>query len=268
MTKGTTMKIKHLASSIILISGLGLTQANAGFEDALKGALNSFGGSDILQQKAISSLSNSDMIDGLKEALANGVESAINTLGKKDGFLSNQLVKIPMPDSVQSMESIALKMGQGQYIDRFVASMNHAAEDAVPDASKILGDAIRDMSVEDAANIVNGPDDAATQYFKQFSSEKLKSTFLPVVQQATDKAGVTSAYKGVVNQGSGMLNQFTSGMGIPSMGDSVKDSLDLDQYITDQTLEGLFTYIAIEEKRIRDNPTARTTDLLKKVFGQ
>ena len=204
-----------------------------------------------------SALSNSEVVEGLKQALGNGVESSIKALGKPNGFLGNSLVEIPVPDTVKPATDLASKLGGQKYVDNFVASMNRAAEQAVPDAAEILGDAIRNMSVEDAMGILNGPEDAATQYFRKTSEAQLTERFLPVVKQATSKTGVTSAYKAVAGKAGGVIGGFMGG----------SDALDLDTYVTKGALDGLFKYIALEEKSIRTNPLARSTDLLKRVFG-
>ena len=215
-------------------------------------AVSKTGGSTIAQ----SALSNSDIVSGLKEALANGVESAINTLGQPGGYLGNELVKIALPESLTTITATARTLGQGTTVDAFESTMNQAAEKAVPEAAGILANAIRDMSVADAMNILNGSDDAATQYFRKVSETSLIETFKPIVTQATDQAGATIAYKQLTGQASPLLGGLMGG-----------SALDLDQYVTDKSLDGLFQYIALEEKRIRDNPAARTSDLLKKVFG-
>ena len=201
-------------------------------------------------------LSNSEIVSGLKEALAKGVEASINRLGKTDGFLADELVRIAMPDSLKTVETLARQTGQGHYADQFVTTLNRAAEQAVPEASAILGNAIRDMSVEDARAILHGPDDAATSYFRKTSEAKLVERFRPIVEQATDSAGVTSAYKSLLGEAGGLLGGFFN-----------TESLDLDRYVTDGAMDGLFKYVAIQEKQIRENPAARTTDLLKKVFS-
>ena len=189
--------------------------------------------------------------------MANGVELAINTLGQSGGFLGNNLVEIGMPDSLNVIASTARTLGQGQYVDSFKTTMNQAAEKAVPEAAEILGDAIRQMSVDDAMKILNGPDDAATQYFRKVSETSLSERFKPIVKQATEQVGVTAAYKNLTGQSSPLLGGVMDG-----------SSLDLDQYVTNKSLDGLFKYIAMEEKNIRSNPAARTTDLLNKVFGK
>ena len=222
------------------------------FNDVVEVASNN-GGAEI----AKSAISNSEVVSGLKEALAMGVESSIKTLGKPGGFLGNNLVQIAVPDSLKTVATTARTLGQGHYVDSFETTMNNAAEKAVPEAAEILADAIRQMSVDDAMNILNGPDDAATQYFRKVSEASLVERLKPIVSRATDQAGVTAAYKSLTNQAGPLLGSLVEG-----------SALDLDQYVTNKSLDGLFKYIALEEKNIRENPTARTTDLLKKVFGQ
>ncbi|MGR9071746.1 MAG: DUF4197 domain-containing protein [Gammaproteobacteria bacterium] len=229
--------------------------AQAGWMDFFKGAVDQAaknGGAEI----AKSALTDSEVVSGLKEALANGVETSIKTLGSPGGFLGNKLVEIAVPDSLKLIASTARTLGQGQAVDAFETTMNRAAEKAVPEAADILADAIRQMSVDDAMNILNGPDDAATQYFRKMSEASLSEKFRPIVSQATDQAGVTAAYKNLTGLSSPMLGGLMQG-----------SSLDLDQYVTGKTLDGLFQYIAMQEKRIRENPAARTSDLLRKVFG-
>ena len=242
------------AAAVVLVGSMGVAQA--GWQDLLNSAVETVTKSPAASKAATSALGDSEIVSGLKEALANGVETAIKTLGKSDGFMGNSLVKIPMPDSLLLIEKTARGLGQGQYVDDFVGTMNHAAEEAVPEAAELLADAIRNMSVEDATKILNGPDDAATEYFRKVSGEQLAQRFKPIVEKATNQAGVTSAYKGLTANAGSLLGGFVS-----------QESLDVDKYVTDKALDGLFKYIAIEEKRIRENPLARSTDLLKKVFA-
>ena len=204
---------------------------------------------------AVSGLSQTEITAGLKEALNVGIERAIALLGQDGGFLNDAAVRIPMPDSLQALERGLRAAGQDAIADEFVATMNHAAERAVPETSAIFVETIRTMSVADATDVLNGPDDAATRYFREHNQERLSAAILPIVQDATQKTGVTSAYKRLVG-GLGFLNQFGN-----------QDSLDLDAYVTRRTLDGLFVKLADEERLIRENPVARSTDLLKKVFG-
>jgi len=237
---------------------LGLTLLGVGVQADWKDLVNqAIQGGTSEASLTDAALSDNQIVAGLKEALGDGVETSIKTLGHRNGFLNNDLVRIGMPDSLKTVEKLARQAGQGAVVDEFITTLNRAAEQAVPEAAGILGDAIRQMSVDDARSILSGPDDAATQYFRRTSEGRLSDKFLPIVKQATDQVGVTSAYKSLTKQaGGGMLGGF--------LGSS---SLDLDNYVTDQALDGLFTYIAIQEREIRENPAARTSDLLKQVFG-
>lgn len=230
--------------------------AQAGWQDLFNQAVDQANKSGVIETGQ-SVLSNSEVVSGLKEALANGVESAIKILGQPGGFAGNKLVEITVPDSLKTVTSTARAFGQGEYVDSFEATMNQAAEKAVPEAATILSDAIRQMSIDDAMKILQGPDDAATQYFRKVSEASLEQKFKPIVTQATDQAGVTAAYKSLTSQAAPLLGGIVN-----------ESSINLDQYITNKTLDGLFEYIALEEKSIRDNPAARSTALLKKVFAQ
>lgn len=205
----------------------------------------------------ILALSNSEVISGLKEAIENGIKSAIITLGQPGGFWGNKLVEIVAPDSLKTITTTARTLGLGEYVDSFESTMNQAAEKAVPEAAEILADAICQMSIDDAINILNGPDDSTTQYFRKVSGAALAERFKPIVSQATGHTGLTAAYKKLMGHAAPLLESIIE-----------DNALDLDQYVTDKSLEGLFKYIAMEEKRIRSNPAARTTDILKKVFGK
>lgn len=200
-------------------------------------------------------LSDEDVARGLKEALSKGAQQAVANLGKDGGYLNNLDVKIPLPGELKKVEKLLRGLGQDKYMDQFVATLNQAAEKAVPQAASILGDSISQMSLSDAKSILKGPDDAATQYFRKTGEAKLKERFLPIVKAATDQAGVTSAYKKLM-QKAGPTAQLL-GVG----------GTDLDIYVQDKAVDGLFKMIAAEEKRIRQDPLARTTELLKKVFG-
>lgn len=203
----------------------------------------------------LSALTQNEMVGGLKEALSKGVQKAVAGLGRDDGFLKNLDVKIPIPASLTRVEQALRMAGQDKLADEFIATMNHAAEKAVPEAAAIFGDAITKMSLDDAQAILKGSDDAATQYFRKTSEAQLTEKMLPIVKQATEKTGVTASYKQLMQQ-AGPVTQF--------MGQS---SPDLDRYVTGKALDGLFKMVAAEEKSIRQNPVARSTDLLKKVFG-
>ena len=213
---------------------------------------------------AAGALSQDQMVGGLKEALGKGVEHAVSSLGHDGGFLTNLNVKIPMPEKLQKVESALRLAGQNQMADDFVGSMNHAAEQAVPVAAGVFGDAIKQMSIEDAKGILAGPNDAATQFFRRTTQTNLFAKFHPIVQKATDSVGVTARYKEMMGK---FATVDTLG-GLFGKNNAVKlDAADIDTYVTDKALDGLFKIVAEEEKNIRTNPVARTSDLLQKVFG-
>lgn len=191
---------------------------------------------------------------GLKQALEHGTQRAASTLGQANGYLANPPVHIPVPDRLQRAESLLRRVGAGKYADQFVTSLNRAAEKAAPQAKSIFLDVIKAMTIQDAVGILRGPDDAATQYFRRHSQARLTATFRPVVARATSEVGVTAYYKRFV--------QKAAATGLVDTRD-----LNLDDYVTRKALDGLFYMIAREEKRIREDPIARTTELLRKVFA-
>lgn len=244
----------RLTSNLARCLGLSLFLSAAFAADwtgTLKSAAGAIGASG---GKSAAGLSDTDMVGGLKDALAVGAERAIKGLGKTGGFLNDKSVRIPLPGPLAKAEGALRMLGQGKRVDEFAATLNAAAEQAVPKAAPIVGNAIRDMSITDARSILTGPDDAATRYFKDKTSGALASALLPIVKSATDSAGVTSAFKKLTSKAGPVANQLGS-------------SADIDQYVTGKTLDGLFLKLAAEEKNIRSNPAARSTDLLKKVFG-
>ena len=208
------------------------------------------------------SLSQDQIVQGLKEALGKGVQHAVSSLGHDGGFLTNLNVKIPIPAKLQSVEKTLRFLKQDKMADEFIATMNHAAEQAVPQAAGVFGDAVKGMSIQDAKNILTGATNAATQYFRGTTETNLFDKFLPIVKGATDQAGVTSAYKRFIDK-AGQNNP------LGSLGESLlgAEPVDLDSYVTGKALDGLFTMVAQEEARIRENPVARTSELLQKVFG-
>ncbi len=205
--------------------------------------------------ESIADLTQDQVTRGLKEALGKGLQQAIGSLGKAGGFLTNPAVKIPMPEKLQSVEKTLRSLQQDRLADEFIATMNQAAEQAVPVAATVFTGSLKRMSVEDAKKILNGSKDSATQYFRKTTTAELTQQFLPIVQQATAKTGATAAFKQIMDRAR-IASPFVS---LPTV--------DLDGYVTDKTLDGLFKMVAEEEKRVRENPVARTTDLLKSVFG-
>ncbi|MEN8108503.1 MAG: DUF4197 domain-containing protein [Pseudomonadota bacterium] len=248
--------MKHTVTtliSVVLVLPFGIPAVYAGLSDYVDDVTKSMSGSG--GSEAAAALSNDEMIAGLKEALDKGTQFAVDKLGKDGGFLNNKKVRIPMPDSLSWVEKSLRTVGQDELADEFVATMNHAAEQAVPEAAEVFGDAIQKMSVEDATDILNGPDDAATQYFRTNTEAELTDRMRPIVEQATANTGVTSAYKNMTAQAGGMTSLLST------------DVTDLDGYVTGKTLDGLFLMIAKEEKRIRENPIGRGSELMQKVFG-
>ncbi len=244
------MNYRNVVLCMLLLAML-IAPVQAGWLDRLK--------DEVLGSKAVtegvSELASDEIVSGLREALEKGVRIAVDLLGQPDGFFANPKVRIPLPEHLQQLSSGLRLLGQDKYADEFELTMNRAAEAAAPEARAIFMDAIRDMSIEDARKILDGADDAATQYFRKVGEERLRERMQPVIEQATGQAGVTSAY-----------NNLTKSLEF--LGDVVDTrSLDLNNYVTGKALDGLFLMIAEEERRIRENPVERTTDLLKKVFG-
>ncbi len=227
------------------------------------------GGKTNLASGALGALPQDQMVSGLKEALAKGLSSAVGRLGKEGGFLTNLSVKIPLPSAMQKVEKTARALKQDALVDDFVRVMNVAAEKAVPEAAAVFGDAVKQMTIADAKHILAGTNNAATAYFRRSTETNLYTRFLPIVKKATDTAGVSSAYKKVLDTAglSGDTGKLISSLGAFGGKQFDPKSLDLDDYVTRKALDGLFSMVAEEEKRIRANPAARTTDLLKKVFG-
>ena len=238
----------------VLAVALGLCLAFAAtaqmpkLDDLLKGV-----GS--VKQPAAGAVDDKTGAAGIKEALATGTEKAVKSLGQANGYFGNDAVKILMPQKIQKVADMARMAGYQKQVDEFVLSMNRAAEAAAPLAAKYFGDAIRNMSLEDVRGILAGGDTAATDFFSRKTRDKLYAAFKPVVSTKVGEVGATKAYKD-------MMGSFES---LPMMG---RQSLDLDDYVTNKSLDGLFHMVAQEEKNIRSNPAARTTDLLKSVFGR
>ena len=201
-------------------------------------------------------VSDNDIASGLKEALGKGVKFAVNSLGRPNGYLGNPRVKIPLPSSLKKLERGLRVAGQGRAVDEFVASMNNAAEKAVPVAIDVFVDAIKQMTFDDARQILfSGQNDSATMFFRRTSEETLRGKFRPIVEDFTAKTGVTRKYKTMIGR---------AGFAAALLG---KEATDLDGYVTQKALDGLFLLVADEEKKIRKNPLGRTTELLRKVFG-
>jgi len=259
LLKQAFMKIAFSVTVTLLVS---LISARAGLLDALGFGKKATNETSALTAALPASLSQDQVVKGLKEALGKGVQQAVSRLGHDGGFLTNLNVKIPMPEKLRPVEKTLRTLKQDKLADQFVATMNHAAEQAVPEAAGVFGDAIKGMSIEDAKAILVGTNNAATQYFRTHTETNLYAKFLPIVKQATDQTGVTSAYKQLMEKAGG-----ASTFGSFSRSLLGTETVDVDQYVTTKTLDGLFKVVADEEKLIRENPAARTTALLQQVFG-
>ncbi len=203
-----------------------------------------------------SRVGEAEAASGVKEALAQGVNHAITRLGRRDGFQGDPAVRILVPEKLRSLTDTARRLGAGKKVDEFELSMNRAAEQAIPVAADVFADAVRQMSVRDAVDIVRGADDAGTRYFRRVTEDALRGKFQPIVADATSRTGVTQRYKALVGKNTGIANLFGG-----------RDQMDLDRYVTDKAMDGLFHYVAEQEKAIRRNPAQRTTELLRRVFG-
>ena len=202
----------------------------------------------------LADISNRDAAAGLKEALVKGSQTAVARLGVENGFFGDERLRIPMPESLKRTEKMARRLGMGKQADELVLRMNRAAEAAVPEAKALLVDAVKQMSVQDAKGILAGGDDAATQYFRRTTSEPLTQRFAPIVKQAMEKVSVAETYDRFASRGArlGLVKQ---------------EDANLEDYITRKALDGLFLAIAEEERKIREDPAAAASSLLRKVFG-
>jgi hypothetical protein len=202
----------------------------------------------------VADLSNKEATSGIKEALSKGAERAVSLLGKQDGFMGDSRVKIQLPESLRAVEKMIRTMGMGKQADVLIETMNRAAESAVVEARPILVNAVKNMSMDDAKGLLTGGDDAATQYFKRTTSTPLGEKFLPIVKQATAKEQLADKY----NQYAGKASK----LGLLSEKDA-----DLDAYVTQKVLDGLYLMIAEQEKAIRKDPIGTGSKLLQSVFG-
>jgi hypothetical protein len=199
-------------------------------------------------------LTNADASMGLRQVLTQGAEQAVNLLGRKDGFFLNDKVKIPLPPRLAKAEKVLRMTGMGPQADDLVLAMNRAAEAAVPEAKALLVDAVKSMSVDDAKKILTGGDDSVTQFFKSKTSEALMLKFTPIVQKYTANVNLAKKYNKVAAKALrlGLLK---------------KEDADIDSYVAQSALDGVYKIIGQEEKAIRANPAKAAGDLAKKVFG-
>jgi hypothetical protein len=202
----------------------------------------------------LDSISNADAASGLKQALTEGSAVAVAKLGVENGYLGNPKVKIPLPPSLQRVESAMRVMGMRRQADELVVTMNRAAEAAAPEAKALLVDAVKKMSVQDAKQILTGGDTAATEYFRRTTQKQLTERFLPIVKTATDRVGLAQQYNSIAGQGA-------------ALGLVREDQATIERYVTAKALDGLYFMIAEQEKAFRQNPLGASTDIVKRVFG-
>ncbi|MBU0680401.1 MAG: DUF4197 domain-containing protein [Proteobacteria bacterium] len=200
-------------------------------------------------------LSNEDIAAGLKEALSVGFEKAVASAGATDGFWKNSQIRIPEPDALQKIAGLLYQVGLGREVDEFRYTMNQAASQAAGEAMPVFLSSIKKMTFSDVKTLWKGDDHAVTDFFKTTTSDELRRRFTPIIQKNLNNVGVTGLYQEIVSQ---PVVSMTLGQSLP----------ELDHYVTDKALDGLFSLMADEEKKIRTDPAARTTELLIKVFGQ
>ena len=192
---------------------------------------------------------------GIRQALDQGIDKGISFLNKPDGFFGNEAYKLLFPPDAQKVVTTLRDLGFNSIVDKAILQINRAAEDAVGHAKPIFADAIREMTIQDAINIVRGPNDAATQYFREKTTAKLVAAFMPTIKNSLDNTGATRYYADVINT----YNRFPTTFN--------KVNPDLPSYVVDKAVNALFDQVAKEEANIRANPLARTTEILRKVFG-
>jgi len=238
------LQIPRIVLALSLLTNLSLAQVSA----------SQIG--DIAKRLGLgtSSLSDSKINAGLKQALQIGAENSVQLVGRKDGYFANAAIKILMPKNLQPLEKGLRMVGYGPKVDDFVLSMNRSAEAAAPAARKIFVDAITSMSFDDARHILTGGDTAATEYFKQKTTPQLSAAFRPVVDKTMADNGVTKQYNSLVGQ-------------YKALPFARKQDLDITNYVVGKALDGLFFELGEEERKIRKDPAKQTTDLLKEVFG-
>lgn len=240
----TLSKLIAISLVISLIS-IGPPTASAQLKDFLKSIGDALGGRELSENK---------IIRGLKEALQIGTTNAVGIVSKLDGYYKSPKIRIPLPDSVQKVEKILRGVGYGSKVDAFELSMNRAAERAAPEAKAMFLNAIKQMTFSDAKKILQGRDNEASLYFEDKTRGRLHELFQPIVHSAMSEVGVTRWYQELEAKVRSI--PFTESL-----------NLDLDGYVTNKALDGLFFMVAEEERKIRQDPAARITDLLKEVFG-
>jgi hypothetical protein len=241
------MKNPTRASLLFAILILCSAIATAQLDQALKRTDSALGYSDV------SGLSDEKIVAGLREALQVSATKAVALTGRTDGFLKNEAIRILLPPKLQAVGKGMRMLGMGEQVDDLEIGMNRAAEQATPQAKQIFLTALRNMTFHDARQILTGNDTAATDYFRRVSSADLTTAFTPIVHRSLARVGVLQQYNHVIKNAPG--------------GSAIANEFDLDKYVVEKTLDGIFYMLSIEETKIRKDPAAQTTDLLKEVFG-
>lgn len=233
---------------VVLIVFTSVTAVAGAWKDMAKQVMQQASGS------GPAALADSEIVQALREALAQGTKSAVLQLGKADGFWASDRFRIPLPNTITQADTLLRAGGYGPRLDELHLSFNRAAEKAVPVAADVFSQAVSRLTINDARNILNGPPDAATQYFKATTGETLAIQFKPLVAGITSQAGLVKKYDKMMAK----AGPFAALAGV---------KMDVNSYVTQKALDGLFLRVADEEKAIRENPAARTSEMLKKVFG-
>jgi hypothetical protein len=202
----------------------------------------------------LENITNREAVSALKTALEKGSRAAVEQLGRENGFFGDARVKIPLPESLQRAERTMRRLGMGKYADEVVLTMNRAAEAAVPEAKQLFVDSVKKMTVQDAKGILTGGETSGTEYFKRTTADQLRKRFLPIVKKSTEKLGLAQKYNQYAERGVafGLVKQ---------------EHANLDDYVTQKVLDGLYFMMAEEEKKIRKDPVGSASSIIKKVFG-
>lgn len=246
------MKLKLSVVTFVYLSLFAFASSlHAGWFDKAKDLLNELG----VTSHSANNLSAGEITSGLKEALRVGSDLVVNQLGTTDGFNADPNIHIPLPNSLKKVQSTLDKVGMSSMLDDLETRLNRAAEIATPKAKELFFNAISAMTLDDARNILSGPNDAATRYFQSKMTPDLVKEFTPIVNESLSEAGAIKSYDNAIGQ-------YKK---IPLVPDA---KADLSSYVVEKGMDGIFHYLAVEEAKIRTDPVARTTDLLKKVFAK
>ncbi|MFA7084626.1 MAG: DUF4197 domain-containing protein [Arcobacteraceae bacterium] len=248
----------------------------ASWQDMGKGVLNTLSNSKTQTTNSSSNFSTTEISEGLKEALKQGVNSAITQLGKENGYLNNPLTKIPLPENIQLLESAVRKVNGDKYADDLIKAMNDSASQAALKTSSIFINAIAQMNIKDATTLLNGKENAATTYFKTNTYTALKQSIQPIIENSMKENQLASYYKTFNEFYKNNAKQYVANSTIGSLTKTMKldaylpqdGDENLEEYVTNKAIDGLFKMIEEEEKQIRENPMGQTSSIIKKIFSK